>query len=136
MLAFVRARVYVMTAPKRTPGPWRVSSDLGAFNIDGEYNGDGQTSPSGTFMVAHCPHSFALHGKDEAEANAAFIVEACNAHDSLVAQRDALAEALRRIEEHEYRADRRHRGMVDESEIQGLMRTARAALAALEGKGE
>ena len=39
-------------------------------------------------------------------------------------------EALRRIAEHESRSDRRHRGMVDASELTDLQRIARTALRA------
>ena len=41
----------------------------------------------------------------------------------------ALERALRRIVEHEVRADRRHRGMVDVEEVETLRRIARLALA-------
>lgn len=62
------------------------------------------------------------------DATAAITAE----HARLSSQVAALKEALRRIAEHESRADRRHRGMVDASEIQDLQRTARAALSAVE----
>lgn len=39
-----------------------------------------------------------------------------------------LREALRRIAEHEHRADRRHRGMVDVDNLETLKRIARNAL--------
>lgn len=50
------------------------------------------------------------------------VARAVNAHDELVA-------ALERIAFHESRSDRRHKGMVDVSEIADLQRIARAALA-------
>jgi hypothetical protein len=67
----------------------------------------------------------------DAEGNAKAIAAVPN----LLAQNAALAEALRRIAEHEYRADRRHRGMVDVTEVEGLIRTARTALAAAQEGG-
>lgn len=46
----------------------------------------------------------------------------------------AMYEALERIANHEYRTDRKHRGMIDISEIQTLERIARVALAAARGE--
>ena len=46
---------------------------------------------------------------------------------------EAMREALRSIERHEYRSDRRHRGMVDVIEIEQLKRTARSVLSRIEG---
>lgn len=57
-----------------------------------------------------------------ADANAALIVRAVNMHEELI-------RALQRIADHETRNDRRQRGMVDVSEIEGLQRIARAVLA-------
>jgi hypothetical protein len=53
---------------------------------------------------------------------------------ALRAELAALREAHRRIAEHQSRADRRHRGMVDASEVQDLQRISRTALAAGEGE--
>jgi len=50
----------------------------------------------------------------------------------LIAEAPAMVEALRRIAEHESRADRRHRGMVDVEEVAGLRLIARVALTRLE----
>ena len=42
--------------------------------------------------------------------------------------------ALERIATHQSRADRRHRGMVDASELEDLQRTARTAVDRAKGK--
>ena len=99
-----------MSAGKRTPGPW-IAGDSGVFA--GPYMKSGER-----FQV--CAASHIIMGntpRDErTKADMAFIVEACNSHDSLVSrlkgqcaeldetaaqvvtlrsQRDALAESLR-----------------------------------------
>jgi hypothetical protein len=51
------------------------------------------------------------------------------ANGPLIRSAPRLLEALRRIADHESRADRRHRGMVDMSELQDLQRVARSAIA-------
>lgn len=67
--------------PHRTAGPWRCATNTTIEQVDP----DGET-------VCKTISSFARE-------DAAFIVEACNAHDSLIAQRDALRDALRYIVE-------------------------------------
>lgn len=47
----------------------------------------------------------------------------------LIAAAPEMLGALKRIADHEYRADRRHRGMVDVEEVETLRRIARAFLA-------
>ena len=85
-----------MSGEKRTPGPWILSDD--------------QTCGSDVSFYAETP----IHRNPrwigrvygpgpltrewaERDANAAFIVEACNAHETLTAQRDALRGALELI---------------------------------------
>jgi hypothetical protein len=75
----------------RTPGPWKRVRPLrstGVVRIDG-HNTDG--------AVAWVCAEDVGRDAQSASDNADFIVEACNAHDSLIAQRDALAKALREI---------------------------------------
>jgi hypothetical protein len=123
------------TQDARTPGPWHLK-DTGEV-----------CSTDPMFPVPVCDINAAFWRNlrasgaqgmppgmiDSAEncciANGTFIVLACNSHDTLTAQVAALAEALRRISDHETRSDRRKRGMVDISEVESLQRTARAALA-------
>lgn len=57
----------------RPLGPWSVSTAPGTVDVRGFH---------GTF-VAMCDLD-CRHGVAEADANAAFIVKACNAHDELV----------------------------------------------------
>ena len=61
--------------------------------------------------------------------NGTYTVDICPTHAA--AQR--MLEALERIANHESRADRRHRGMVDASELADLQRIARAAIKAARG---
>jgi hypothetical protein len=48
--------------------------------------------------------------------------------DICLAKIDRLQSALKRIADYEYRADRRHKGMADVSELQSLKRIAAVAL--------
>ena len=64
--------------PARTPGPWKIVSSrantaMGA-PVENEIHGDG-------YVVARLGRFYT----DTQEANAAFIVRSCNAHDDLVA---------------------------------------------------
>lgn len=90
----------------RTPGPWHVAADehdnlLFPLFITPYTTDDTRFAVATVGMQNY--HACGLEdAKREARANAAFIVEACNAHDGLVArvaeleeQRDAMAEALR-----------------------------------------
>ena len=69
--------------PARTPGPWGLNRCADMIEADGI----GQ-------VLALVPHGAVLP-EETRRANAAFIVQACNAHDSLVARVAALEEALR-----------------------------------------
>jgi len=78
----------------RTNGPWRLVGNS-IYSVTGTCITETQWGEVGHVQY---PHKAA-----EATANAAFIVEACNAHDELVAQRDALAQALRQVAQlHKY----------------------------------
>jgi hypothetical protein len=76
---------------KHTPGPWNVEKTgledypLAIYGAD-EF-------ASGPVCELH------IQGEGEEVANAAFIVSACNQHESLLAQRDALLAALLKIKE-------------------------------------
>lgn len=67
---------------ERTPGPWC------AMPANPKYIEQTDEKGSWGLIIADCS------ALDEAEANAAFIVEACNSHDALLAQRDELVKAL------------------------------------------
>jgi hypothetical protein len=103
--------------PQRTPGPWR----NGEFAV-------AHVSDSRGRSIANCAgytNNYDPHVNDENAANAAFIVEACNAHDALVRERDGLREALQDI-------------LVDPDDggptWKAACRKAKAALAAAEGE--
>jgi hypothetical protein len=76
----------VKTEQGHTPTPWcagigdRLSDGGDCWVVDCE--------ATGSIAEMQCP-------ADTQEANALFIVQACNAHDALIAERDALKEALR-----------------------------------------
>lgn len=82
-----------MSIPKqdeRTPGPWVARSDDWVFwiGVEGDF-ADGCDFIS----IAEC-HTNSLVPRAAAEANAAFIVQACNAYGSTDALRSALAEMI------------------------------------------
>lgn len=85
------------TETKRTPGPWKSQPGfMTIYAVPGlEESGCGTTTAIAAILVDQL-----AGGKHEAEANAAFIVQACNEHDALVQQRDALAEACDRLVAH------------------------------------
>ena len=97
-----------------TPGPWHVNA-ISRGRIIGDASVKAETyqinNRNSTIATVYRP-------KD------------CN----LIAAAPAMYEALERIANHEYRTDRRHRGMIDISEIQTLERIARVALAAARGE--
>ena len=100
----------------RTPGPWtmRRAPDANKWWVDGAPDANRGETIGAPVADAH-----------ERE-NAAFIVEACNAHDALTAQRDRLAEALRAIEPI---ASARWRSLPTDSPEKRALASARAALA-------
>ncbi len=70
---------------QHTKGPWGVALDVDGFTNIVSPNADGTLE----LMIAEC------YGPQELqEANAAFIVEACNSHAALLAEREALREQL------------------------------------------
>lgn len=76
---------------KHTPGPWHVGQGNGEGCIFAD--GDGvrmRLEEHGTalYPIAKCAMGW---NKEEDEANAAFIVKACNAHDTLMS---ALADCI------------------------------------------
>jgi len=91
-----------MSAAKHTPGPWHIAAYGDSLR---------QTIVRGSKAIANivAPHSHGddkdrVPSQDEAQANAAFIVAACNAHDELVAALtriwlDARYESVSAIEE-------------------------------------
>lgn len=86
---------------KRTKGEIHVShSPITRDKIGRGFEGFGRWRKSiknqrtvGGKIVANCFGD----SKEEAEANAAFIVKACNEYDKLVSQRELLLEALKRV---------------------------------------
>lgn len=107
-----------------TPGPWSVEESDPYIYIETELFGDppGGIAP-GTYTVALLRDGFPVSSPDVVRANA-----------RLIAAAPELLEALERIANHEYRSDRRARGMVDVDEIESLKRTARAAIAKAKGE--
>lgn len=71
-----------------TPTPWNIHKGLTPVS------GDSIFSEESGYEVARIPRFDATIMGDEYEGNTAFIVQACNAHDALVAQRDELVAAL------------------------------------------
>jgi hypothetical protein len=108
-----------------TLGPW--SDTLGTIKSEVR-TADGTRLYPLIAIVAQCTTS--------AEANAALIARAPDLlaeNEALRAQVKALMKAAERIANHETRADRRHRGMVDMAELDDLRRIARIAIRAAEG---
>lgn len=108
-----------MADGKRTPGPWMWTDDGHQFALS--------IRPAGTgFLLASVPRDGSMYGTHPAcpggspEANAAYIVRACNAHDGLV---EALRDLITWFED-DHPAS--HDGMVES------LTKARAALRAAE----
>ena len=77
-------------AAQRTPGPWILADDRGMI-----FASNDRQAP----LIAQCPkESNGQHGvtRSTRDANAAFIVTACNAHDELVRKVEGL-ETLRPV---------------------------------------
>jgi len=68
---------------KHTPTPWAVFEKFGIIN---------KAEPEGDFLVASTQTNF--HPEANREADAAFIVKACNAHDKLVLAADKALSVL------------------------------------------
>ena len=68
-----------------TPTPWRI----GRF--------EGHVIASDDRLVAGCQGYHSVDSRDVNNANAAFIVEACNAYDRLLAEHRAMETALRKV---------------------------------------
>ena len=84
----------MMSAGKRTPGPWILSDDQ-TCSCDVSFYAETPIHRNPRWIGrVYGPGPLAREWA-ERDANAAFIVEACNAHETLTAQRDAMAEALR-----------------------------------------
>lgn len=77
---------------QRTPGKW-MTTKAGPV-MQGYSQGDAIFSIEHNTLIAGC-FSDVRGGADVAEANAAFIVTACNSHDPMLADIKALREALR-----------------------------------------
>ena len=107
-----------MDSKQRTAGLWfaiderygTLGADISTFKtVPAIYSGCGLRPGNGADAkiceVSVGGHAFRFGGGksdhtvrfDEAQANAAFIVQACNSHDALVQQRDELAEALKDV---------------------------------------
>jgi len=99
-----------MDKTEHTPGPWNVTAIGNNYDHHGIYADEGPCA----------------QGTDICNT----VYGAANAR--LIAAAPELLAALEQIAEHEYRADRRHRGMVDVEEVETLRRIARAALALVE----
>ena len=104
----------------RTPGPWYEGRQAGR-------------SKHGQEMIASEANGKTVAVVYDADADAAFIVEACNAHDALTAGNAALREALRACITDEgaccYQTGSVH---ALDCRIKGINAEARAALALLD----
>lgn len=74
---------------EHTPTPWGVALDTDGFTNIVSPNADGTLE----LMIAEC-----YGPQDIQKANAAFIVEACNTHSTLLSRLDALRAGLEKIE--------------------------------------
>ncbi len=88
--------IEMTTETKHTPTPWRVGLRNGVFGADEFIGGDRHyqvvcTPTSGGIYRRHSTES---ELQAEAEANAAFIVRSCNAHDALVSALKGMRLAL------------------------------------------
>ena len=97
----------------RTPGPWYEGRQAGR-------------SKHGQEMIASEANGKTVAVVYDADADAAFIVEACNAHDTLTAENAALREALMDIVEI---ASHRWRALPHGTPEKDRLEKARAALA-------
>ena len=75
-----------MSEQERTPGPWRLGSRSGRRNVMGPMG----RRPSRIMPGEALPICLMGGTLYEDEANAAFIVRACNAHDALLAACEAV----------------------------------------------
>ncbi|HET9864077.1 MAG TPA: hypothetical protein VFP37_11580 [Steroidobacteraceae bacterium] len=73
---------------EHTPTPWGVALDTDGFTNIVSPNADGTLE----LMIAEC-----YGPQDIQEANAAFIVEACNQHSTLLSRIDALRAGLEKL---------------------------------------
>lgn len=130
----------IVSAPKRTAGPWRWERET--LNRGAHIAGRSPKIHKEGRVIAGVARSVNSHVKggecDEANANAAFIVEACNAHDTLTAQVAVLAGALesmtRSAEAYmRYHTEKFYDGGNVPSGLYPAIQQARLALAALDG---
>lgn len=100
---------------EHTPGPWRMADDYDEKDISIGVRANG-------FPFEYQPARAGGHDQKEAEANAAFIVKACNSFDELVS---ALQDCLAALD---------NQAVVNGGEAYPAARSiARAALARAEG---
>jgi hypothetical protein len=94
-----------MSDPKHSLTPWRVSGDgFGGDSLDRRRVGSNTPinvvfdwGGAGMAVTEHIAHISAGGNIEKRLENAAFIVHACNEHDNLVAQRDALLAACKNV---------------------------------------
>jgi len=79
---------------KHTPTPWEFQ------DISNSHHDDGLGYINGPDGIEIDHHGSNRRSKEENLANAAFIVEACNSHDALVAENKRLRKALNNAIEH------------------------------------
>ncbi len=110
--------------PQHTPLPWSA-----VINTHGDrvVTAPVPACEFDSYLVAHIPKG------DRAEANAALIVEAVNAHEGLVAERDRLRRAIETIAETlDWLPDSEQPFFVIGAALTELAEKARAALALVE----
>lgn len=114
-----------MNEPKHTPPPWKTLHEAGNNGFANTIAGDFTDLPTGERAQYTIGHLGRIGEKvsDVDEANAAFIVRACNAHDELIA---ALQDFVNGASSNDITSDH------DET-FANLMRNSREVLAKVKG---
>lgn len=108
-----------MTKPERTPGPWNWHPNYGhPGQLKGAFIDTTKANIAQVVSVGCCADG--ASSQEQCEANAAFIILACNAHDELVT---ALREMIQYTD-----------GLTLPRSLVDARRKARAVLAKVEGK--
>lgn len=106
-----------------TPTPWNIHKGLTPVS------GDSIFSEESGYEVARIPRFDATIMGDEYEGNAAFIVQACNAHDALTARVAELEGALEQCITDDGAVGMRDAGKLARKRFASINDAARAALA-------
>jgi hypothetical protein len=112
-----------MSETKHTPGPWKA----GRFNTN-------PAAPIQIYGPDRDPIVTTAHCYGDHDANAAFIVRACNSHDALVAALEHIVESIEDAK-HVLGSDSREGRTLDAIMSCGAMIEVRAALKLARGEG-